>query len=99
MQPMAITPERAKIVVLAACALHNFLRNKLPRYTNVLLDREDENTHQVTPGSWRRDRTMEGLQKLPGNTSMMLAKRQRDTLLEFVNGIGAVSWQDAILAD
>ena len=86
-------------MVLAACSLHNFLRAKLPAYTNPLLDREDHETHQITPGAWRRDKAMEGLNKLPGNTSMLLAKRQRETICDFVNGIGAVPWQDEILAD
>ena len=99
MTPISITPERAELVVLAACSLHNFLRMKLPTYTNSLLDREDEQTPQGTPGAWRRDLTMEGLKKLPGNTSMLLAKRQRETLCDFVNGVGAVPWQDRMVSD
>ena len=38
---MLITPERAELVVLASCALHNMLRTRLPTYTNGLVDRED----------------------------------------------------------
>ena len=99
MTPMSITPERAETVVLAACSLHNYLRAKLPAYTNALLDREDDQTHQITPGAWRRDKTMDGLKKLPGNTAMLLAKRQRETICEFVNGVGAVPWQDRMVSD
>ena len=63
---MSITPERAETLVLTVCALRNYLRSKLPNYPNALLDQEDENTHHVTPGDWRRDKTMDGLQKLLG---------------------------------
>lgn len=91
---MLITPERAEDVVLAACAVHNFLRKKLPSYTNSLLDQEDEDTHVIIPGEWRRDGVLPSIPPLRGNTAMLAAKRQRDYLCEYVNGTGAVSWQD-----
>ena len=94
-----ITPERAELVVLAACALHNLLRTKMPSYTNSLLDTESEETHEVTPGVWRNDGEMQGLDPLAGNTSLFCAKRQREELCDYFNGIGAVEWQDRMVED
>lgn len=92
-----ISPDKAQDVVLAACALHNYLRTKLPSYTNSLLDHEDEHTHVVVPGEWRKDAAMNNIPPLRGNTSLATAKRQRDRLCAYVNGVGAVEWQDRIV--
>ena len=94
---MLISPERAVKVVFAACALHNMLHYKFPSYTNNLLDREDEVTHNLIPGAWRSDGTLRDVGPLHGNTSLAAAKRQRDELCSFVNGPGAVSWQGRMI--
>ena len=94
---MSITPDRAIHVVMAACAMHNFLRTRLPTFTNNLIDREDPATHTVIPGQWRQEPTMSDIESLRGNTCTAFAKRQRELLCEFVNGPGAVSWQDNVL--
>ena len=96
---MCITPERAIDVVMAACALHNFLRTRLPVFTNNLLDREEPGTHSIIPGQWRQDAEMEDVAALRGNTATFLAKRQREKICEFVNGTGAVPWQDRMIGD
>ena len=96
---MAISPERAETVILADCALHNFLRNRLPSYTDNLLDKEDEITHKVTPGVWREQvAALQDVGPLHGNTSLGQAKKQREALCLFVNGPGAVPWQDAMVS-
>lgn len=94
---IGIDHEKVPDVVLAACALHNFLRTKLPTYTNNLLDQEDPETHVVVPGAWRADSNLEDLDNLRGNTSTAEAKRQREILRDYVNGPGAVSWQDRMI--
>ena len=96
---MCISRERAIVVVLAACAMHNFLRTRLPTFTNSLLDKEDPETHQVTPGQWRQETGMKKVQPLRGNTALAFAKKQRESLCSFVNGAGSVSWQDNILQE
>ena len=82
--------------MLAACSLHNYLRSKLPSYTNSLLDKETDD-HRVIPGAWRSDRSLENVEPLHGNNATMSAKRQREELCEFVNDIGAVPWQDRMI--
>ena len=96
---MYISTDRAIDVVLAGCALHNFMRTRLPVYTNHLLDKEVDETHEVIPGQWRQQGTTEKVPNLRGNTSLACAKHQRDVLCDFVNGPGAVPWQDRMIAE
>ena len=84
--------------MLAACSLHNYLRTKYPSFTNNLLDQEDEETHDVIPGAWRADANLLSLPHLRGNTAYAAAKRQRETLCQYVNGPGSVSWQDRMIS-
>lgn len=94
---MLITPERAEKVVLASCALHNFMRNQMPAFTNHLLDAEDPTTHEVTPGAWRTDKVMTALAALKGNNASKAAKLQREYICDYINGVGAVPWQDRMI--
>lgn len=96
LSPMLITPSRAEDVVLAACALHNYLRTRLPTFTNHLLDKENEN-HEVIPGTWRNEEALRSIAALKGNNAMRDAKLQREYLCQYVNGVGAVSWQDRMI--
>jgi hypothetical protein len=94
---MLITPERAELVVLSGCVLHNFLRIRFPAYTNHLLDREDAETHEIIPGAWRDDEAMQSIEAMHGNNNLRAAKAQREYLSSYVNSIGAVSWQDRMI--
>lgn len=91
-----ISPERATKAVLAACAVHNYLRTKLPTYTNSLLDRENEQ-HEFIPGAWRAECNLDDVDPLQGNHNRMCAKRQREELCDYVNGVGSVPWQDRMI--
>ena len=82
---------------MSACALHNYLHTKCPSLTNHLLDKEDSVTHEFTPGEWRSQGTLESVKRLSGNTSILIAKRQRDLICDYVNGPGAVPWQNKVL--
>ena len=93
---MLVTPDRAELIVLACCALHNFLRTRLPSYTNHLLDREDED-HEVINGPWRNDEVMMSLAAMRGQNVTKAAKGQRDYLCGWVNSVGAVPWQDRMV--
>ena len=95
---MAISTDRAESVVLAGCVLHNFLRTRLSSYTDHLLDKEDEANHTLIPGAWRQEvGALQDVGPLHGNTALGIAKIQRETLCAFVNGPGAVTWQDKMI--
>ena len=53
---IALEPAKVEKIVLACCALHNFLRVKAgTTYVNPVADHEDPETHEVIPGAWRND--------------------------------------------
>ncbi|XP_054722298.1 uncharacterized protein LOC129232085 [Uloborus diversus] len=92
---MLTTPSNAFQIVMAACALHNFLR---ARCTNLYtppssIDREDTEKHQLYPGSWRETRNkFINLHKNSAHGTA-LAKQVRSKFKEYFNGPGAVPWQ------
>ena len=94
---MLIGPDRAELVVLATCSLHNWLRTRLPTYTNHLLDQEDEETHELVPGEWRQDEQMDSLAVMKGRNASEAAKAQYDYICDWVNSVGAVSWQEKMV--
>ena len=95
---MPQTPARVESIVNACCVLHNLMRIRYPTHQNQLLDREDPNTHQVTPGAWREDEDLTALEALHGNTSTKAAKTQRNYLRQYYNSpVGSVPWQNDMI--
>jgi hypothetical protein len=95
LKPMLVSTSKAELVVLAACTLHNMLCDMLPAVNAGIADREDTNTHQITPGQWRSDQALQKIDVMRGNNATLAAKAQRDYLCEFVNSdAGRVEWQD-----
>ena len=96
LNPIALSPEKVEIIVLCACALHNFLRSVY--VPPGFVDSEDPSTSEVVPGKWR---TMTNLQKasLPKTTNQLYsAKEQRDFLRDhFSSKEGSVHWQYSIV--
>jgi hypothetical protein len=71
------------------------MRTKYPHTQNLILDREDPNTHEVLPGAWREQETLTALQNLRGNNTTAQAKAQRDYLRTYYSSdVGRVPWQD-----
>ena len=95
---MAQKTENVESIVLAACVLHNILRTRFrPTITN-LADREDPETHNVIPGTWRDDERLTGLQALRGNNAAQTAKVVRDYQQAYYSSeAGSVAWQDSMI--
>ena len=90
-----ITPQRAEVVVLAACCLHNLMIADHPDQVRHMVDREDPVTHQVTTGEWRQDAVLTDLQVLRGNNATAKGKAYRNILTTFFNSeAGSVPWQE-----
>ena len=95
MQP---EPARVEAIVLAACVLHNILRDRYPSDQNLQLDREDPQTHDVMDGPWRDDEPLVALENRGGNTSTNPGKVQRLYLKDYYNSpVGRVPWQDRMV--
>lgn len=96
-KPISLKLETLDKVVLACCAIHNWLKKTNPRYVmGDLIDHEDED-HRVFPGSWRPNNN--GLQNLPATNhrhSNMEAQQIRNKYRDYFNNEGAVPWQNQI---
>lgn len=90
-----MSPAKVKYVILACCALHNYMRTEArriytpPGYADVV----DQNG-DVIDGTWRMD--AENEQPLPQNREFTsTAKAARDLMCDyFTSEAGRVDWQD-----
>uniref|UniRef100_A0A8C4WX70 DDE Tnp4 domain-containing protein n=1 Tax=Eptatretus burgeri TaxID=7764 RepID=A0A8C4WX70_EPTBU len=94
LSPMGIAPDKVEKVLMASCALHNFLRHRAPSTYMSVADSENDITHAVTPGVWHDDPVLSQA-SLPRITNPSnRAKEQRDYICSYVNShTGAVPWQ------
>lgn len=92
-------PEKINHIVLASCALHNFLRRHATNsyLTKNIVDTEVLDTGDVILGDWRREKTFDGLQHGYGRNPSQSAKENRDTYKRYFMGAGKVSWQDKFI--
>ena len=94
-------PRIVSKIVLAACTLHSLLAEKNPSRMQLATDSEEPTTHENQPGEWRHqnyENPIHGLQRELGNTGTQFGKRVRDYLTEYYNGVGAVPWQNRMMA-
>lgn len=90
-EKIALQPDKAEKLVLATCALHNFLRVH-DQINGVTVDTE------TVHGNWRTHENnaigdLEGIPRRPPT----IAKEVRNAYCDYVNHEGAVPWQEAML--
>ena len=97
--PIPLSPEKVESIVLATCALHNFLRTKSSTRTlytpSGSLDRETRD-HNIVDGEWRSQPVPAGLAPLvqqDGNRPTENAKAIQEEFKQYFNNEGEVSWQ------
>ncbi|XP_033980511.1 protein ALP1-like [Trematomus bernacchii] len=84
---------KVEAIVLAGCALHNFLRTEsCSAYMAGVVDQEGPD-HETVPGSWRQDPDLRQATLPPTTNNSARAKQHRDELCQYFNGIGAVPFQ------
>ncbi|KAK3908909.1 Protein ALP1-like [Frankliniella fusca] len=100
---MRYDPEDAKYIVLAACALHNWLRSDSvgrAMYTPpTSLDSEDIMAGTVNVGDWHNANAA-GVGRFHfqgGNRHAAGPLMLRDMWCEYFNGVGAVPWQERMV--
>lgn len=98
--PISLSPENTEKVVLASCALHNYLWTKATnRYMPVgSVDAENQG-RGIIPGDWRTDisNSLQPIGFQGGKNYSTDAKKVRDSFCEYFNGIGKVPWQDSFI--
>lgn len=101
MKPISLAPEKVEIIVKSTCALHNWLRTTSSSYIMPgSIDEENVNNFNFKNGAWRNEIQPMGLIDVPplkiGQNPPRNANEKREMLCQYVNGEGAVSWQDNI---
>lgn len=91
-----LQPHKIDKIVLASCALHNFLRRfvKNSYISRNDVDTEFIDTGDIIRGDWRAQRTLDGLKPGYGRNPPSEAKQNRENYKNFFNTIGKVSWQE-----
>lgn len=92
--------DRIEKIVMACCALHNFLRKKCPQsYTPPEhLDSENTENNLLTQGLRTSSEDMIGLERTTSSrNSKQLAKDIRIQFMDYFNNEGAVSWQNKVV--
>lgn len=93
-----LSPEKATIVVLACCYLHNFLMKKShTNYYNNILSVENTETGTVEIGTERSEHTLNGLRLGSYRNATKNAKQVRECFRNYFNNEGQVDWQRKIL--
>ena len=98
--PFLLAPFKVKGITLAALTLHNWLRADTSSRNiyspPTLVGREDPETAEVIPGSWREDIPTDSFLNLQPSTSRNCsneAKNMREEFTQWFNNEGDVSWQ------
>ena len=95
LRTMQQLPTNVITIVAAACVLHNHIIDKFPIVSIRAADREDPETHEFIPGAWREVVDLTPLERVRRNTSLNIAKQQREMLKHYYNSnVGSVSWQE-----
>lgn len=91
-----LQPQHIDTVVLACCALHNFLRKESPgKYTpSDSLDREDPETHKIQDGLRVGESNIASMSRAQARNATEEAKLIRDRFKNYFNNEGRVEWQN-----
>ena len=98
LSPIALPPKTVEKVVLASCALHNFLRNHTTASSTYapssFVDHENQDTHRVAGGTWRASGALHKAPVCTRQRYSLSAKDQREVLRQYFSSLaGMVPWQ------
>lgn len=93
LQPIAVAVEKVDAIVLASCALHNFLRRKSKKQyvTETCVDQEDTKSGTVISGEWRQIGNLLELERIKSTNASNTAETVRDSYKKFYNTVGKIS--------
>lgn len=97
-EPISLKVETVDKVVLASCALHNYLKKTHCYVPPGLADYDNEN-NRTFPGSWRQNRNsgLTALQPTHHRHSNLQAELIRNRYRDYFNNEGAVPWQNELV--
>lgn len=93
-KPIPLIADKVDTIVLACCAIHNWLRKASQAYLPPgLIDHEDYN-YEITNGTWRQKQNcLMDLVPTNNKNACIDAKKIRDDYCAYFNGEGVVPWQ------
>lgn len=95
-KPITINVNNVQKIVMASCALHNFLRKKSrPYMTRNCVDFEDVEQHTFRPGDWRQNDISIGLRSEREHTEV--GRQVRQIYTDHFNGDGRVDFQERMI--
>lgn len=91
--------ENVDSIVLACCALHNYLRKSVPRYIpSKFVDREDITKASFLKGNWRNITDgLTPLQHISDSQRNTDGNEVRNKFMQYFNDEGRVSFQDKMI--
>ncbi|KAL4705475.1 hypothetical protein ACJJTC_017335 [Scirpophaga incertulas] len=91
--------ENVDAIILACCALHNYLKKFAPKYiTHKFVDRENTTKATFRKGDWRTITDgLTPLQHLSDNQRNTEGNEVRDKFMKYFNAEGRVSFQDKMV--
>ena len=89
-------PQGVKVLVMAAVALHNFLRVRSPNaYIPAGHADWEDKTYRAKRGEWRFEKVLDQVQKMPNQNYTQAVKKLRYDLGKYVvSRAGSVPWQN-----
>lgn len=95
--PIYLSVESVQNIVLACCALHNFISKENDDYLHGAVDIEDLENQIIIPAMWRNNnaqlRNLEIVNVRPNRNSIYI----RDIFKEYFNTVGRVEWQEYMI--
>lgn len=96
-KPIMIDVKNIDVIILACCALHNFLSRKSKNYiTQNCVDREDFESATLRGGVWRQEQTLLDVNQC-NQSNTEEGKTVRNIFKEYFNGICSVDFQERMI--
>lgn len=100
MRPIAVDVNKIDTVVLACCALDNFLRkmSKKNYVTESYVDHEDTHGGTVVPSIWRQIGELQNIEQYRSSNSSISAKPVRNLFKKYYNSDGSIQFQERMIS-
>lgn len=97
-QSISVSIDNVDPIVLACCALHNFLRKKSPGYISEgIVDNEDIDNLTFRQGDWRQNGNLASLEETSLRQRNEEGNNVRNAFTNYFNSDGTVSFQEEML--
>ena len=99
LSPLQFSPDNAEKILLACCALHNFLRDKTPDCPHPgNADIQNREEGKINQGIWRSEHGELPSVSISGSNNYTKSINEiREEFCNYFNTIGATPWQEKFI--